>query len=161
MRSKRRSRKRPLQNTSLEAQMVALGPQGRFSGAHWGPRLETKSRKMRSCNACLNPWASKWVYGGPQSSQGPKIHSKWYPHQRFSDDFWCMLYCEGTQHTPQSSRDFPVSFASPGRGGVWGGEGGESGETLGDVCTKAPSHFGVHFHTKAGFKKTSQKRPPI
>ena len=28
VRSKRRSRKRPLQNTSLEAQMVALGPQG-------------------------------------------------------------------------------------------------------------------------------------
>ena len=27
-----------------------------------------------------------------------------------------MLYCEGTQHTPQSSRDFPVSFASPGSG---------------------------------------------
>ena len=26
---------------------------------------------------------------------------------------------------------------------------------------KAPSHFGVHFHTKAGCKKTSQKRPPI
>ena len=25
-----------------------------------------------------------------------------------------MLYCEGTQHTPQSYRDFPVSFAFPG-----------------------------------------------
>ena len=47
------------------------------------------------------------------------------------------------------------------RGGVWGGEGGERGETLGEVGMKAPSHFGVHFHTKAGFKKTSQKRPPI
>ena len=86
---------------------------------------------------------------------------------------------EETQHTPQNSMDFPVSFASPGsgkspsglpgsfkcpegyRGGVWGGEGGERGETLGEVGMKAPSHFGVHFHKKAGPKKTSQKRFPI
>ena len=63
----------------------------------------------------------------------------------------------------KSPSGLPGSFKCPEgyRGGVWGGEGGERGETLGEVGMKAPSHFGVHFHKKAGPKKTSQKRPPI
>ena len=40
--------------------------------------------------------------GGPRSSWGPIVNSRWWPNRWFSNDFlpkWC---CEGTEQTPQS-----------------------------------------------------------
>ena len=122
------------------------------------PPFEDKILKNEPLQHMLEPLGSQ---DGPKvaaSRPRLKIDLKWCPKSILFCYFLVVFHViRETEHTPQVSMDFPVSFAST----VWGGEGSERGETLGEVGMKAPSHFGVHFHTKAGFKKTSQKRPPI
>ena len=61
--------------------------------------------------------AARWLQVVPRL----EIDLKWCPKSMISYRFkMCFCVTEETQHTPQSSMDFPVSFASTGRieGGV-------------------------------------------
>ena len=85
-----------------------------------------------------------------------------------------------TEHTPQVSMDFPVSFASTGsgkspsglpgsfecpegyRGGVWGGEVGfERGRERTRECEGPLSFWSPFFIKKASSKKALKKTPHL
>ena len=90
------------------------------------------------------PKAPQFIQNGTQINDFPMIFGV------------CCIVREHSIH-----HKVPGTFRSALPLQVWGGEGGERGETLGEVGMKAPSHFGVHLHKKAGPKKTPQKRFPI